>query len=165
MKSQHSSNIFSLGFSLDGSSCYSAGNDYQFIHHDVETGTEIYRYDGDSSIHRLDVHPYSDGVVVFGSDEGKMIIADTNTKNHSVYNLRTPVFSSMYNPIKPELLCVALFRGLFIYDVRNLKTPCMKLTDTRNRCTFARWTPDGAGIVSLLSCDGVSYFHVGSIPS
>lgn len=117
MKSQHYSNIFSLGFSLNGDLCYSAGNDANFIQHDVETGIEIYRYDAENSIHRLDVHPTSNGVAVFGTDNGQMTIVDTFSKEDSIYNMKSPVFSAIYNPLKPELLCVALYRGLYIFDV------------------------------------------------
>lgn len=39
----------------------------------------------------------------------------------------------------------------------------MKLKSEKNRCTFARWTNDGLGIVSLMNADGVSYFYVSNL--
>lgn len=62
MKSRHYSNIFTLGFSHDGASCYSAGNDCQFFEHHVETGITLFQHEAQNSIHRLDVHPTSEGM-------------------------------------------------------------------------------------------------------
>jgi hypothetical protein len=63
------------------------------------------------------------GVCVFGTDEdGKITIIDVRTEQHTSYSMMNPVFSALYNPNRPEFLCVASYTGLFIYDVRNMKT-------------------------------------------
>lgn len=60
---------------------------------------------------------------MFGTDDyGKITIVDVRTEQHSSYDMLNPVFCALYNPVKPELLCVAMYEGLFVYDVRNMKT-------------------------------------------
>ena len=67
MNARHLSNIFSLGFSVDGGAAYSAGNDGRFLAHDVETGATNYKFSANSSIHRID--PHVSFCSVYGTEE------------------------------------------------------------------------------------------------
>jgi hypothetical protein len=70
---------------------------------------------------KLNKNSVISGVCVFTTDDGTVTIVDTSNNQHTTYQMGHPVFSAMYNPIQPEFLCVASYKGLFIYDVRNMK--------------------------------------------
>ena len=139
MQGQHQANIFTLGFSPDGREAFSAGNDGLFMAHDVESGTTKYSLESNRAIHRLDSHPFLNGVVSVASEDGCMYVSvcefftlkylfvsfryivDTRTKQENKHDLKQKLYSAMYNPREPDLLCVAMHRnGVHVYDTRSM---------------------------------------------
>lgn len=156
MRSQHTSNIFCLGFDSTNHKVFSAGNDDQVIVHDAVTGEAVNFFIHEQPVYGLSIDPLNDNVFASACDDGRVLIYDirepTNSEPFCLARYKSSFHAVMFNPLEPRILTTANSKeGVGLWDVRRPIQLLMKYGNhtISQSCMSVRFNHTGSHILAL----------------
>ncbi|RWS03316.1 DDB1- and CUL4-associated factor 5-like protein [Dinothrombium tinctorium] len=157
MKGEHNSNIFCLGFNLNNTRLFSAGNDEQVIIHDAITGETLDVILHDEAIYGLSVDPINDNIFATACDDGRIFIWDLREPNLrdplTLIRSQSAFHAVMHNPVEPQFLATANSKeGIGLWDIRKPKNCLLQYNGgimSSQSAMSVRFNSRGTQILSL----------------
>ncbi|XP_053947354.1 uncharacterized protein DDB_G0287625 isoform X1 [Anastrepha ludens] len=156
LQTEHTSNIFCLGFERCNRLILSGGNDDLVIAHNFETGKLMNVYKHNNPVYGLSIDPRSDSIFATACEDGQILVFDQRVGADDplvVAQQQTSFHAVEFHPAGGYFLVTANSKkGAAFWDIRKPHHPVIQYggyVDEPPSCMSARFNTNGSLILAL----------------
>ncbi|XP_017473245.1 PREDICTED: uncharacterized protein DDB_G0287625 [Rhagoletis zephyria] len=156
LQTEHTSNIFCLGFDRCNRIVLSGGNDDLVIAHDFETGKLVNVFKHNNPVYGLSIDPKCDSIFATACEDGQILVFDQRVDTADplvVAQQHTSFHAVEFHPAGGNFLVTANSkRGAAFWDIRKPHHPVIQYgghVDDPPSCMSVRFNSNGSLILAL----------------